>query len=121
MYAYHSDNIQFFRSSPSWEACLEKIGNAPYWKVQGKVCHRIHPEPKYILVNYVPLEVTPELLQTYESYFAVYPNKKALYAMSHYTLDQLKELNHQLDLPTEGTKKVLYEQLSILNTISEKV
>ncbi len=115
MYVYHPDNIQFFRSPPSLEACLEKIGDAPYWKIEGKVCHRMHPDPKFIIVNYVPLEVTPELLKTYESYFAVYPNKKALYAMSHYSLSQLKELNAQLGLPTEGTKKVLYEQLLVLN------
>lgn len=115
MYTYHPANIQFFRSPPSLEACLEKIGDAPYWKIEGKVCHRIHPEPKYILVNFVPLEVTPELLKTYESYFTVYPNKKTLYAMSHYTLSQLKVLNQQLGMSTEGTKKVLYDQLSILN------
>ena len=114
MYVYHPDNIQFFRSPPSLEACLEKIGDAPYWKIEGKVCHRMHPDPKFIIVNYVPLEVTPELLKTYESYFAVYPNKKALYAMSHYSLSQLKELNDQLDLPTEGNKKVLYEQLVLM-------
>ena len=115
MYTYHPDNIQFFRKPPSMEACLEKMGDAPYWKVEGKVCYRTHPDPKYIVVNYVPLEVTPELLKTYESYFAVYPNKKSLYAMSHYSLSQLKEMNQQLDLPTEGTKKVLYEQLSFLS------
>jgi len=112
MYTYHQDNIQFFRAPPSLEACLEKIGDAPYWKIEGKVCHRIHPEPKYILVNYVPLEATPERLKTYESYFAVYPNKKPLYSISHYTLAQLKDMNQQFDLPTEGTKKALYEQLS---------
>lgn len=115
MYAYNLSNIHFFRSPPSWEACLEKIGDAPYWKIEGKICHRVHAEPKYILVNFIPLEVTPELLKTYESYFAVYPNKKALYAMSHYTLAQLKELNQQLGLPIEGTKKVLYDQLLVLN------
>lgn len=114
MFTYHPDNIQFFRKPPSLEACLEKIGDAPYWKIEGKVCHRIHKEPKYLLVNYIPLEVTPELLKTYESYFAVYPNKKSLYAISHYTLAQLKELNQQLGLPTEGTKKKLYDQLSQL-------
>lgn len=114
MYTYNQANIQFFRSPPSLEACLEKIGDSPYWKIEGKVCHRVHPEPKYIIVQFVPLEVTSELLKTYETYFAVYPNKKALYAMSHYTLAQLKELNRQLDLSTEGTKKVLYDQLSIL-------
>ena len=111
MYSYNQANIQFFRSPPSLEACLEKIGDAPYWKIEGKVCHRVHPEPKYLIVNYVPLEVTPELLKTYESYYAVCPNKKALYAMTHYTLAQLKVLNQQLDLPIEGNKKVLYEQL----------
>ena len=114
MYAYNPANIQFFRSPPSLEACLEKIVDAPYWKIEGKICYRIHSEPKYILVNYVPLEVTPELLKTYESYYAVYPHKKNLYAMSHYTLTQLKEMNQQLDLPIEGTKKILYEQLNIL-------
>jgi len=116
MYTYNEENIKFFRSPPSWEACLEKIGDAPYWKIEGKVCHRIHTEPKYIVVNYIPLEATPELLQTYESYFTVYPNKKALYSMSYYTLAQLKVLNQQLGLSTQGTKKVLYDQLSILNT-----
>ena len=92
------------------EKCKERIGNAPYWTIHGRICYHDYADPTYIIHNAIPVEAI-EARDWYTDYVHVYPDKKTLYAMSHYSLTELKELAKKLDISTEGKKKDIYERI----------
>ena len=108
MFEMTKENIHFFKSPPSMEACLHRVGSESYWIVDGRFCYKA-PDPKFIIHNHVVVEATDDAKKRYESYF--HATKKPLYAMSHYTLADLKDVATRLELPTEGTKKSLYTSI----------
>ena len=108
MFEMTKENIHFFKSPASMEACLQRVGNESYWIVDGRFCYK-SPDPTFIIHNHVVVEATEDAKKRYESYFQV--TKKPLYAMSHYTLAELKDMATRLELPIEGTKKSLYTSL----------
>ena len=85
------------------------MGDAPYWTVHGRICYHDHPDATYILYGAMPVEVKE--VEWIEDYVHVYPDKKTLYAMSHYSLTELKELAKKLAISDEGKKKELYERI----------
>jgi hypothetical protein len=103
------ENISFLKNI-TLEKCKERIGNAPYWTIHGHICYHDHADPTYIIHNNIPVEFT-EAKDWYTDYVHVYPDKKTLYAMSHYSLIELKELSQKLELSMEGKKKDIYERI----------
>ena len=109
IFTYSEENVAFLKN-PTMEACKARIGDAPYWTIHGRICYHDHPDPTYIIHHAVPVEAT-EAKEWFEEYVHVYPDKKTLYAMSHYSLMELKELAQKLAISDEGKKKELYERI----------
>jgi hypothetical protein len=107
IFTYSEENVAFLKN-PTMEACKARIGDAPYWTVHGRICYHDHPVPTYIIHHDIPIEAEVEW---FEHYVHVYPDKKTLYAMSHYSLTELKELAKKLAISDEGKKKELYERI----------
>ena len=107
IFTYSEDNVAYLKN-PTMEKCKERIGDAPYWTIHGRICYHDHPEPAYIIHNAIPIEAEKEW---FDDYVHVYPDKKTLYAMSHYSLTELKELAKKLAISDEGKKKDLYERI----------
>ena len=107
IFTYSEENVSFLKN-PTMEACKARIGDAPYWTVTGRICYHDHPDPAYIIHHAVPIEAEVEW---FEDYVHVYPDKKTLYAMSHYSMTELKELAKKLAISDEGKKKDLYERI----------
>lgn len=103
------ENISFLKNL-TLEKCKEHIGNAPYWTIYGRICYHDHAEPTYIIHHSIPIEAI-EAKDWYTDYVHVYPDKKTLYAMSHYSLTELKELAQKLEVSIEGKKKDIYERI----------
>jgi hypothetical protein len=103
---------ELFLKNPSMEACKARIGDAPYWTIQDRICYHNHSEPLYIIHHNIPVEAV-DAKEWYKDFFHVFPNKKTLYAMSHYSLSELKELAICLEIPVDGIKKVIYERIQI--------
>lgn len=101
-------NIAFLKNPV--EKYKERIGDAPYWSIHGRICYHNHEEPTYIIHNFIPVEAI-DAKDWYLDYVHVYPNKKTLYTMSHYSLSELKELAQQLEVSLEGKKKDIYERI----------
>jgi len=108
IFTYSEENVAFLKN-PTMEACKARIGDAPYWTVHGRICYHDHVEPTYIIHHDIPVEA--ETKEWFEDYVHVYPDKKTLYAMSHYSLSELKELAKKLAISEEGKKKELYERI----------
>jgi len=92
------------------EECKKRMGDVPYWSIHGRICYHDHEEPQYIIHHYVPLEAK-DAKEWYDDYVHVYPDKKTLYAMSHYSLQELKVLAQKVEVSTEGKKKDIYERI----------
>jgi len=107
IFTLRDENIAFLKQ-PTMEKCKERIGDAPYWTIHGRICYHNHVEPVYIIHHAIPVEAEKEW---YNDFVHVYPDKKTLYAMSHYSLTELKELAEKLELSTEGKKKDIYERI----------
>jgi hypothetical protein len=86
------------------ETCLAHIGSAPYWQIRGKVCYHHHENPEYVIHNHIPLRP----MDYHNNYFHVTNIKKPLYAMSHYTIDELRAISMQLGITPNGTKLKIY-------------
>ena len=107
IFTYSEENVAFLKN-PTMDACKARIGDAPYWTIHGRICYHDHVEPVYIIHNTIPIEAEKEW---FADYVHVYPDKKTLYAMSHYSLTELKELAKKLAISEEGKKKELYERI----------
>ena len=108
IFTYSEENVAFLKN-PTMEACKARIGDAPFWTVHGRICYHDHVEPTYIIHHNIPVEADTK--EWFEDYVHVYPDKKTLYAMSHYSLTELKELAKKLAISEEGKKKELYERI----------
>ena len=108
IFTYSEENVAFLKN-PTMDACKARIGDAPYWTVTGRICYHDHAEPVYIIHHDIPIEA--EAKEWFADYVHVYPDKKTLYAMSHYSLTELKELAQKLSISEEGKKKELYERI----------
>ena len=108
IFTYSEENVAFLKN-PTMDACKVRIGDAPHWTVKGRICYHDHVEPVYIIHHDIPIEA--ETKEWFADYVHVYPDKKTLYAMSHYSLTELKELAKKLAISEEGKKKELYERI----------
>ena len=108
IFTYSEENVDFLKN-PTMDACKARIGDAPHWTIHGRICYHDHVEPTYIIHNDIPIEA--ETKEWFADYVHVYPDKKTLYAMSHYSLTELKELAKKLAISEEGKKKELYERI----------
>ena len=104
-----------FLKNPTMEECKKRIGDAPYWTIRGRICYHDYPEPEYIIHHNVPVEAI-DALEWYRDFLHVCPDKKTLYAMSHYSLPKLKELAQKVEVSTEGKKKDIYDRIQIYLT-----
>jgi hypothetical protein len=108
IFTWNEENVSFLKN-PTMEECKKKIGDAPYWTIHGRICYHDHPEPTFI-IHHVPVEAT-DSKEWYKDFVHVYPDKKTLYAMSHYSLSELKELAQKLEVSCEGKRKDIYERI----------
>lgn len=108
IFTYSEENVAFLKN-PTMDACKARIGDAPHWTIHGRICYHDHVEPVYIIHHDIPIEA--EAKEWFADYVHVYPDKKTLYAMSHYSLTELKELAKKLAISEEGKKKELYERI----------
>jgi hypothetical protein len=104
-----------FLKNPTMEECKKRIGDAPYWTIRGRICYHDHEEPQYIIHHNIPVEAR-DALEWYKDFLHVYPDKKTLYAMSHYSLSELKELAQKVEVSTEGKKKDIYDRIQMYLT-----
>ena len=95
-------NFDFFKS-------IEQDRPEKYWIVYGRVCYH-QGDSDYVIHNHV-IHKDKHL---YDGYLHVesFP-KKAMYAMSHYTLSQLKDMASRLMLPS-GTKLEMYTSIHVI-------
>lgn len=87
---------------------MKRIGSAPYWRVQNRVCWH-YGEPQYILQNDYLVESVPD---KYKDYFHILNPKKPLYAMTHYSATELKTMARQLNVVDTGTRVELYARIT---------
>ena len=104
-----SANVKFFKSPPSLDACLKKIGNEPYWKVKDRICYHVHEKPKYIIHNDVYLP--SDYVHHYDDYFHL-NMKKPLYAFSHYSSKELEDMCTRLHISC-GKKREMYDKIAL--------
>ncbi len=103
IFVFTKANIEFFQS-PTW---MDKIQQAPYWLVDGRICYHVHELPVYVIHQQLPLEYIPEI---YDSYLHIVKDKKPLYAMSSYSHAELVDMSTRLELPL-GTKTQMYAKI----------
>lgn len=96
--------------NPTMEECKKRIGDASYWTIRGRICYHDHEKPMYIIHHNIPVEAS-DALEWYKDFLHVYPDKKTLYAMSHYSLSELKELAQKVEVSMEGKKKDIYDRI----------
>ena len=94
-------NFDFFRKDPE-SACRERIGDSSHWKIRGRICYHFG-DPHFIEHNHVILHTPAD----YDDYY----HFKPLYAVSHYSLAELKDIATRLCLP-HGKKQVMYDSIS---------
>jgi len=109
VFTWSEENISFLKN-PTMEECKKRIGDAPYWTIYGRICYHDYPEPDYILHHSIPVEAK-DAKEWYEDFVHVYPDKKSLYAMTHYSLEELKKLAKRLEISCEGKRKDIYERI----------
>ena len=100
-------NFEFFNAPASIDKCKLIVGTSPYWLIVGRVCYH-YGEPAYIIHNNV---VLTNVARKYDGFFHVENVKKPLYAISHYSLCELKEMAEKLMIPV-GTKTLMYASIS---------
>jgi hypothetical protein len=109
IFTWSEENSSFLKN-PTMGECKKKIGNAPYWTIHGRICYHDHPEPTYIIHHQIPVEAV-DAKEWYTDFVHVYPDKKSLYAMTHYSLSELKEFAQKLEVSSEGKRKYIYESI----------
>jgi hypothetical protein len=107
IFVFNKTNFEFLKE-PTLEACLTRIGNAPYWRVQNRVCWH-YGEPQFIIHNNYVVEALPD---KYKDYFHVTNPKKPLYAITHYSAGELKSMARQLSILDTGTRIELYARIA---------
>jgi hypothetical protein len=90
-------NFDYFKSP------MQPTGN--YWLVKNRICYHYCSDPEFIFHNQIPL--TKSMKYMYEDYLHV-DAKKPLYCMSHYSVDELKDMCTRMHQPI-GLKKQMYE------------
>lgn len=108
-FVFNKTNFEFLKE-PSWEACMQRIGTSPYWRIQNRVCWH-YGDPQFIVHNNYFVDGPPE---KYQDYFHILNPKKPLYAMTHYSATELKTMARQLALLDTGTRPELYARISTL-------
>jgi hypothetical protein len=85
---------------------LCKWKNYNVWVIQKTVCYHIGTDvPTHIIDND---KVIPWSGQEYSSHYHV---THPLYALSHYKLDDLKQIANKLNIPISKTKKQIYSDI----------
>ena len=106
IFVFNTTNFEFLKE-PTLEACLARIGDAPYWRIQDRVCWR-YGFPQFIIHNNYLVEWSPE---KYDDYLHIVNPKKPLYKMSHYSASELKKMANQLNVVDTGTRSELYARI----------
>lgn len=108
IFVLNKTNIEFLKNV-SEETSLAKIGNAPYWKTDGRLCIHYTDVPQFILHHHIPLDANQAHL--FDDYLHITNLKKPLYAITHYTLADLSDMATRLQIPL-STKREMYENIS---------
>ncbi len=106
IFVFNKTNFEFFKSDPSIENC-KKITET-YWIIYGRICYH-QSESEYVIHN----NVVHTDKQLYDGYLHVDTMKRPMYAISHYTLSDLKDMANRLLLPT-GTKPEMYASIRVI-------
>ncbi len=106
IFVFNKTNFEFLKE-PTLEACLTRIGSAPYWRIQDRVCWH-YGDPKFIIHNNYIVEGSDK----YTDYFHIVNPKKPLYAITHYSAGELKSMARQLSLLDTGTRIELYARIA---------
>jgi hypothetical protein len=109
IYEMTPQNIQYFKSPASFENCLSRMGNVPYWHVIDRICYHVHETPMYIICNNVFISSNYSYL--FDDYLHVANGKKPIYSISYYTLHDLETICNRLHLPT-GKKRDMYDSIT---------
>ena len=112
-FVFTQTNFEYLKD-PRTES-MKRIGNAPYWRIQNRVCWH-YGDPQYILRNDYLVENDQE---KYKDYFHIINPKKPLYAMTHYSANELKSMARQLNVLDTGTRIELYARIN--ETISKSL
>jgi hypothetical protein len=100
IFVLNKTNFEFFKNPV--ENCI------PAWIIYGRVCY--HPcESEYVFHN----NVIHKDKHLYDGYLHVEPMKRPMYAISHYTVGQLKEMANRLLIP-QGTKTEMYTLIRVI-------
>jgi hypothetical protein len=106
IFVLNKTNFDFFKSEPSVENC-KKLTDS-YWIIYDRVCYH-YGESEYVIHN----NVVHTDKHLYDGYLHVEKGKKPLYAVSHYTVGQLKDISARLLLPM-GTKSEMYNVIRVI-------
>jgi hypothetical protein len=101
--------MEYFKTPPSKENALLKMNAQPYWEIQDRLCIHWHETPVYILHHHVFVHASYS--HWYKDYYHIMNVHKPLYAMSHYTLQELTDMATCLQVQ-RGTKKEMYTKIT---------
>jgi len=116
IFVLNKTNIEFLKNV-SDETALSKIGNAPYWKIDGRLCIHYAETPQFILHHRIPIDASHASF--FDDYLHVTNLKKPLYAITHYSIAELSDMSTRLHLPL-STKREMYENISKIMMIFKK-
>ena len=100
IFVFNKTNFDYFKSP--MKPLSEK-----YWLVKNRVCYHYCSDPEFIFHNQIPLSKSMKYM--YEDYLHV-DAKKPLYCISHYSVDELKDMCMRLHHPS-GLKKQMYDSI----------
>jgi hypothetical protein len=106
-FVFNQTNFELLKD-PNWESCKHRMGTASYWQIKNRVCWH-YGDPQFIVHNNYFVENNPE---KYKDYFHILNPKKPLYAMTHYSATELKDMARQLEVLDTGTKAELYARIT---------
>ena len=104
-FVFTQTNFEYLKNP--LELSMKRIGDAPYWRIQNRLCWH-YGDPHYILHNHYLVDNNPD---KYKDYFHIHNPKKPLYAMTHYSATELKTMARQLNVSDTGTRAELYERI----------
>lgn len=97
----------FVFTQTNFESLKDPKWTGAHWRIQNRVCWH-YGEPHTILHNGY-LVSNPE---KYKDYFHILHPKKPLYAMTHYSANELKTMARQLGVLDTGTRAELYARIT---------
>jgi len=98
----------FVFTQTNFESLKDPKWTGAHWRIQNRVCWH-YGEPQTIIHNGYIVESNPE---KYKDYFHILHPKKPLYAMNHYSANELKTMARQIGVLDTGTRTELYARIT---------